>query len=66
MAAQVVRNTPVSVAPCTDTGGADPEKGVCRYKRGEKESGQAVEQAQKLKIGHNSYTSRPKVKRDRE
>ncbi|KAI7799835.1 hypothetical protein IRJ41_012809, partial [Triplophysa rosa] len=41
-------------------GGADPEKGVCRYKRGEKESRQAVEQTQKLKIGHNSYTSRLK------
>lgn len=52
------------VAPSTDTGGggAEPVEGVCRYKRGEKGSRQAVEQTKKLKIGHNHHTSRLKVR----
>jgi len=59
---QVVRNTLHGVAPSTNNGGAEPVEGVCRYKRGEKGSRQAVEQTKKLKIGHNHFTSRLKVR----
>ncbi len=64
MAVQVVRNTLPWCSPIHrhGGGGAEPEEGVCRYKRGEKRSRQAVEQTKKLKIGHNRHTSRPKVR----
>ncbi|KAG1963697.1 hypothetical protein F2P79_003976 [Pimephales promelas] len=59
---KVVRNTLHGVAPSTNNGGAEPVEGVGRYKRGEKGSRQAVEQTKKLKIGHNHFTSRLKVR----
>lgn len=63
MAVQVVRNTLPWCSPIHwHWRGAEPVEGVCRYKRGEKGSRQAVEQTKKLKIGHNRHTSRLKVR----